>query len=109
MTDISLLSRQYGVILKPLFTEKTTRLHERNKQIAFKVAVDSNKEDIKRAVEVLFSVKVETVRTTTMKPRTHRFKGVAGTKKSFKKAYVTLCAGYDIDFSETTFTSKDAS
>jgi large subunit ribosomal protein L23 len=88
----------YQVILRPLVTEKGMHRSTRNNQYAFEVDPQAGKDDIRRAVEDLFSVKVEKVRTQTRKgkPRKHRFK--AGQTKSWKKAIVTLNEEHRIDF-----------
>ena len=94
--------RKYQVILAPLSSEKATRLSELNhKQIVFKVLPSATKLEIKEAVELLFKVKVAGVRVLNMKPQTKLFSRVLGTRKAWKKAYVSLQAGFDINFSLT--------
>jgi large subunit ribosomal protein L23 len=86
------------VILRPLVTEKGTHRSTRNNQYAFEVHSQATKDDVRRAVEDLFNVKVDKVRTQNRrgKPRKHRFK--QGQTKSWKKAIVTLNAEHRIDF-----------
>ncbi|MCS6905729.1 MAG: 50S ribosomal protein L23 [Bacteroidia bacterium] len=92
------------ILLKPLITEKTTKmtLKSKNKQYAFVVSLDANKIEIKQAIEKQYGVKVDSVRTA-IKPavQTQRLtrKGVIQGKKSpYKKAYVTLKEPVEIDF-----------
>ena len=86
----------YDVIRKPIITEKATMASE-NGAVVFEVAIDSTKPEIKEAVEALFGVKVKAVNTTVTKGKTKRFRGVKGTRKDVKKAYVTLEEGNTID------------
>jgi large subunit ribosomal protein L23 len=88
----------YQVIVRPLVTEKGMHRSTRNNQYAFEVNGLATKEDIRRAVEDLFSVKVDKVRTQTRrgKHRKHKFK--QGMTKSWKKAIVTLDEEHRIDF-----------
>jgi large subunit ribosomal protein L23 len=88
----------YQVILRPLVTEKGMHRSTRHNQYAFEVDPAASKDDVRRAVEDLFNVKVEKVRTQTRrgKPRKHKFK--AGQTKAWKKAIVTLHEENRIDF-----------
>jgi large subunit ribosomal protein L23 len=88
----------YQVILRPLVTEKGMHRSTRNNQYAFEVSTLASKDDIRRAVEELFHVKVEKVRTQNRigKHRRHRFK--QGATKSWKKAIVTLNEEHRINF-----------
>jgi large subunit ribosomal protein L23 len=88
----------YQVILRPLVTEKGMHRSTRNNQYAFEVHPQATKDDVRRAVEDLFNVKVDKVRTQNRrgKPRKHRFK--AGQTKAWKKAIVTLDTEHRIDF-----------
>ncbi|MEX2174246.1 MAG: 50S ribosomal protein L23 [Pirellulaceae bacterium] len=90
--------RSYQVILRPLVTEKGMHRSTRNNQYAFEVNPDATKLDVRRAVEDLFSVKVEKVRTQNRrgKHRKHKFK--QGQTKSWKRAIVTLNEEHRIDF-----------
>ena len=90
------LERAYEVIRRPLITEKATRVSEHN-QVAFVVALDATKPEIKAAVEMLFKVKVEAVNTLRQKGKTKRFRGRPGTRADIKKAFVTLAEGQSID------------
>ena len=88
----------HEVLLRPLVTEKSMHRSTRNNQYAFEISKLATKGDVKRAVEELFSVKVEKVRTQNRvgKHRRHRFK--AGQTKSWKKAIVTLNEEHRINF-----------
>ena len=88
--------QHYDVIRKPIITEKSTMASE-NGAVVFEVAIDSNKPQIKEAVEALFGVKVKAVNTTIAKGKNKRFRGIKGTRKDVKKAYVTLEEGNTID------------
>jgi len=86
----------YEVIRKPVITEKATMTSE-NGAVVFEVAIESNKPQIKEAVEALFGVKVKAVNTTITKGKVKRFRGQLGKRKDVKKAYVTLEEGNTID------------
>lgn len=95
---MSAKAQHYDVIRKPVITEKATMASE-NGAVVFEVAIDSNKPQIKEAVEALFGVKVKAVNTTITKGKTKRFRGTPGKRKDVKKAYVTLEEGNTIDVS----------
>jgi len=90
------------ILIKPLITEKADTLAEGKSQYSFIVNKDANKIEIRKAVEQLYTVNVESVNTTIIpgKRKTRNTKkGVLhGQKPSFKKAIVTLSAGETIDF-----------
>lgn len=88
--------KAFDIIRTPLVTEKTTLFGEFG-QVAFKVALDATKPQIKAAVEALFKVKVTAVNTIRVKGKTKRFKGTLGTRSDYKKAIVTLAEGSTID------------
>ena len=88
----------YDVIRKPVITEKATLASEAN-AVVFEVAIGSSKPQIKEAVESLFGVKVKAVNTTITIGKVKRFRGIKGTRKDVKKAYVTLEEGNTIDVS----------
>ena len=93
---MSAKAEHYDVIRKPIITEKATMASE-NGAVVFEVSIDSNKPQIKQAVEELFGVKVKAVNTTITKGKNKRFRGRPGTRKDVKKAYVTLEEGNTID------------
>ncbi|MCS7249809.1 MAG: 50S ribosomal protein L23 [candidate division WOR-3 bacterium] len=84
------------IIIEPVLSEKALRLREYN-QYVFKVAKEANKIDIKRAVEELFKVKVEKVRTINMRGKPRRLGIFSGRTSSWKKAIVTLKEGEKIE------------
>ena len=86
---MSVKPEHYDVVRKPIITEKSTMASE-NGAIVFEVAIDSNKPQIKEAIEALFGVKVKAVNTTITKGKVKRFRGQLGKRKDVKKAYVTL-------------------
>jgi len=79
-------------------TEKSARLSERHGQYMFRVITDASKPEIKAAVEHLFKVQVSSVTTAIVKPRTRRFRNRIGVRSSWKKAFVSLKDGFEIDF-----------
>ena len=92
------LNKSYKIIRKPIVTEKATKLSEFNK-VVFEVMSKSNKNEIKNAVEKLFSVKVKAVNIINIKGKVKRFKGVLGKRNDLKKAVITLEEGNTIDIS----------
>jgi large subunit ribosomal protein L23 len=93
--------RRFKIIQRPHLSEKSTMLADKHRQFVFKVLKNANKSEIKQAVESLFNVKVNAVQLLNVKAKTRRFKQVEGQLKGWKKAYVSLKAGYDIDFTGT--------
>jgi large subunit ribosomal protein L23 len=90
--------RLLNVVLAPHVSEKATLAAESNNTVVFKVLKDANKEEIKAAVEKLFEVEVNSVRTLNVKGKTKRHGQSFGKRKDWKKAYVVLKEGQDIDF-----------
>ncbi|MGO4853859.1 50S ribosomal protein L23 [Phaeovulum sp. W22_SRMD_FR3] len=95
---MSAKAEHYDVIRKPIITEKATMASE-NGAVVFQVSIDSNKPQIKEAVEALFGVKVKAVNTTITKGKVKKFRGKTGVRNDVKKAYVTLEDGNTIDVS----------
>ena len=93
--------RLFKVLLGPHITEKAASASGSATQVAFKVATDASKLEVKKAVEKLFEVKVEGVRVINVKGKTRRTKTGMGKRSDWKKAYVRLADGQDIDFSVT--------
>lgn len=87
------------IVIRPIITEKTAMLREYG-QFVFEVAPDSNKHEIKRAVEELFKVHVEKVRVINVKPKPKRVRLAPGYTRAWKKAIVTLRKGESIPFFE---------
>ena len=81
------------VIRGPLITEKAALLKDDHRTVCFKVAVDANKTEIKSAVEKLFGVKVQSVRTVRMNGKLKRYGRFEGKRPDWKKAFVTLREG----------------
>ena len=90
--------RALSIIKKPLMTEKSTNLNQFN-QYSFIVSNDSNRFEIKKAIEKIFKVKVSKINTSIMIGKIKSFKGSAGYKNDYKKAIVTLVEGNTIDSS----------
>lgn len=90
--------RLLQVLLAPHVSEKSATVGERNNQYVFRVASDATKPEIKSAVEQLFSVSVASVQVTNMKGKSKRFGAFQGRRSDWKKAYVTLAAGQEINF-----------
>lgn len=90
----------YSVIKKPLVTEKTTIEKDENNVIAFVVDNDANKIEIKNAVKALFNVEVESVKTVNVAGKVKRVGKNIGKRSNWKKAYVTLKEGNNVDFFE---------
>ncbi len=89
--------RLMKVILGPLVSEKSARIGDQANQYAFKVLRDATKPEIKAAVEKLFEVKVEGVQVVNLKGKTKRFGARLGRRKDWRKAYVRLQKGQEID------------
>lgn len=89
--------RLLQVLLAPVVSEKSTMVSERNEQIVFRVASDATKPEIKAAVELLFKVQVESVQVTSVKPKHKRFGRTQGVRKGWKKAYISLRPGQEVD------------
>lgn len=90
--------RLMKVLLAPHISEKSTVAADSNQQFVFKVVPDANKLEIKRAVELMFDVKVDSVQVANVKGKRKRFGQMAGRRADWKKAYVKLQPGQDIDF-----------
>jgi large subunit ribosomal protein L23 len=88
--------RMYDVVRKPIITEKSTMASEHG-QVAFQVAIDATKPEIKAAVEGLFGVKVKAVNTLRQKGKVKMFRGKKGKRVNVKKAMITLEEGQNID------------
>ena len=91
-------NRLMQVLLAPHISEKSSIVADANNQYVFKVATDANKTEVKQAVELMFNVKVSAVKVANMKGKTKRFGARFGKRSDWKKAYITLEAGQEIDF-----------
>jgi large subunit ribosomal protein L23 len=94
------MSHPLEVLVAPLITEKGTLVNETSSQVVFRVRRSANKEEIRKAVESFFKVKVESVRTVNLLGKRRRTAKSIGKRPDWKKAYVTLAAGQTIDFFE---------
>jgi large subunit ribosomal protein L23 len=90
--------RLMTLLLGPHVSEKTTRASEEANQVVFKVRTDASKPEIAQAVELMFDVKVNNVQVVNHRGKAKRFGGRFGRRSDWKKAYVTLAEGHDIDF-----------
>jgi large subunit ribosomal protein L23 len=90
--------RLMNVLIEPHISEKSSVVADQNNQVVFKVAVDANKDEIKKAVELMFEVAVDSVQVMNMKGKTKRAAGGMGRRKNWKKAYISLKEGQDINF-----------
>lgn len=90
----------YSHIVRPVMTERSTTLKSENNQYVFEVATTSSKTDIKKAIEQIFKVKVERVRTMRLPGKYRRFGRSGGYRSDWKKAVVTLKQGDAIDLVE---------
>jgi large subunit ribosomal protein L23 len=90
--------RLLQILVAPQMSEKATRIGDKHNQYVFKVLNDATKPEIKAAVEQLFKVQVANVRVLNVAPRTKQFKGRVGVRQGWKKAYVSLKDGFNIDF-----------
>jgi large subunit ribosomal protein L23 len=86
------------LLLAPVVSEKSTRLADTNRQFVFKVLPGATKPDIRKAVELMFDVKVDSVQVSNVRGKIKRQGATAGRRGDWKKAYVTLAEGHDIDF-----------
>jgi len=98
MTASANKERLMTVLLGPHVSEKSTDVGERNNQIVFKVRRDSTKKEIRGAVEMMFEVKVANVQVANCRGKLKRFGQEWGQRARWKKAYVTLAEGENIDF-----------
>jgi large subunit ribosomal protein L23 len=90
--------RLLQVILAPQITEKATYIADKNQQIAFIVRTDATKPEIKAAVELVFKVEVSKVATINVQGKVKRAGRTLGKRNDWKKAYVTLKPGQEINF-----------
>lgn len=93
--------RIYKILLGPVVSEKSAAIGESANQVVFKVLPEATKLEIKNAVQALFDVNVEQVRVLNVKGKTKRTRFGVGKRSDWKKAYVRLKQGQDIDFAVT--------
>ena len=88
-----------SILLEPKVTEKSSMIGELNNQYVFKVSKNATKPEIKKAVELMFEgAEVESVQVTNVKGKRKIFKRLPGQRANWKKAYIKLKPGFDIDF-----------
>jgi large subunit ribosomal protein L23 len=92
-------NRLATILMAPIISEKATSVAEKNNQVLFKVLRDATKPEIKAAVELLFKVEVEKVSTVVQKGKVKKFGRSIGRRDHVKKAYVSLKAGQELNFS----------
>jgi large subunit ribosomal protein L23 len=103
--NVSQQQRLMQVILAPVISEKSTYVADKHNQIVFRVAQDATKHEIKAAVEFMFSSKdkkleVESVKIVNVRGKEKRFGQTIGRRNHWKKAYVSLKAGQEINFAD---------
>ena len=87
------------VLVAPIVSEKATSAAEKHNQVLFKVLRDATKPEIKAAVELMFKVEVDAVRTVNQRGKEKRFGRSVGRRDHIKKAYVSLKKGHELNFS----------
>jgi len=97
-TPVRNQERLMQVLLAPQVSEKSTYVAEKNEQVVFRVVGNATKPEIKAAVELLFKVEVESVQVANVKGKQKRFGKLTGRRKNWKKAYVSLKPGQEINF-----------
>ena len=90
--------RLMTVLLAPVISEKGTFIADKHEQVIFRVHPDATKPEIKAAVELMFKVEVDSVQVSNVKGKEKRFGRFIGRRRSWKKAYVSLKAGQEINF-----------
>ncbi len=90
--------RLLNILLAPQISEKATFVAEKNEQVIFRVASDATKPEVKAAVEKLFNVTVDSVQISNVKGKQKRFGRYMGRRQDWKKAYVCLAPGQEINF-----------
>ncbi|HWI39825.1 MAG TPA: 50S ribosomal protein L23 [Burkholderiales bacterium] len=90
-----------NVVLAPVVSEKSTFVADRNRQYVFRVADDATKPQIKAAIELMFKTKVDGVTVLNVRGKERRFGRLTGRRRNWKKAYVRLAEGQEINFAAT--------
>lgn len=93
-------NRLMQVLLAPQISEKATFIADKNEQVIFRVSSDATKPQIKAAVELLFKVEVKSVQIANVKGKEKRFGRLMGRRQGWKKAFVCLKPGQEINFAE---------
>jgi large subunit ribosomal protein L23 len=92
--------RLMTVLLAPVISEKATFIADKHEQVVFRVAQDATKPEVKAAVELLFKVQVESVQMSNVHGKEKRFGRFMGRRRNWKKAYVCLKPGQEINFAQ---------
>lgn len=92
--------RLLTLLLAPTVSEKATQIADQHSQVVFRVVQDATKPEVKAAVELLFKVDVEAVRIANVKGKAKRFGAYSGRRRHWKKAYVSLKPGQEINFAQ---------
>jgi len=92
--------RLLTLLLAPTVSEKATQIADQHSQVVFRVMQDATKPEVKAAVELLFKVDVEAVRIANVKGKAKRFGAYSGRRRHWKKAYVSLKPGQEINFAQ---------
>ena len=92
--------RLMQLVLAPVISEKSTFVADKNNQVAFRVAADATKPEIKAAIELMFKVQVDSVQVVNVRGKGKRFGTSSGRRRHWKKAYVCLKEGQEINFAE---------
>ena len=90
-----------NVVLAPVVSEKSTFVADKNRQYVFRVADRASKPQIKAAIELMFKTKVDGVTVLNVRGKERRFGRMVGRRRNWKKAYVRLAAGQEINFAAT--------
>jgi large subunit ribosomal protein L23 len=90
-----------NVVLAPVVSEKSTFVADKNRQYVFRVADDATKPQIKAAIELMFKTKVDDVTVLNVRGKDRRFGRLSGRRRNWKKAYVRLAEGQEINFAAT--------
>ena len=98
--DVKQQERLMQVLLAPVVSEKSTFVADKHEQVIFRVAGNATKPEVKAAVELLFKVQVESVQISNVHGKEKRFGRFTGRRRNWKKAYVCLKPGQEINFAQ---------
>ncbi len=90
--------RLMNILLAPIVSEKSSRIADESRQYVFRVMKDASKPEVRKAVELMFDVKVDSVQISNMRGKVKAHGRSVGRRSDWKKAYVKLSEGHDIDF-----------
>jgi large subunit ribosomal protein L23 len=98
--DMKQQERLMKLVLAPVISEKSTFVADKGNQVVFRVASDATKPEIKAAIELMFKVQVDAVQIVNVRGKGKRFGQFTGRRRHWKKAYVCLKEGHEINFAE---------